>query len=285
MVSDIIPQMLSIEHNLYWTSKHPFNVWLNYWTRAKRAEREREREREEREREREREMERERERWERERERERDRVGERERERERETRERETERERDRGQRQRQKVKRTNADIWMKLSDQTVQIQTERLRERRLQGEHRKAMKTAHGYRPNWDTITAGGRKRDKRQRKWKRDAFSVMERQKIIRMTRESNKTTRETSTKPAQLQERERERERRLERQETLQSVSQREREKGELNESTYKRWRLVLQKTNHGKERQRDQEEGVWFPERWSFEEKERKWALERQKREKE
>ncbi len=81
--------------------------------------------------------------------------------------------------------------------------------ERRLQGEHRKAMKTAHGYRPNWDTITAGGRKRDKRQRKWKRDAFSVMERQKIIRMTRESNKTTRETSTKPAQLQERESERE----------------------------------------------------------------------------
>lgn len=57
-----------------------------------------------------------------------------------------------------------------------------------------------------------------------------MMERQKIIRMTRESNKTMRETSTKPAQLQEKERESERR---QETLQSV----REKGELNESTYR------------------------------------------------
>lgn len=54
------------------------------------------------------------------------------------------------------------------------------------------------------------------------------MERQKIIRMTGESNKTMRETSTKPAQLQERESER-----RQETLESV----REKGELNESTHR------------------------------------------------
>lgn len=70
-------------------------------------------------------------------------------------------------------------------------------------------MKAAHGYRRNGDTVTAGGRKRDKRQRKRKRDAFSVMERQKIIRMTEESNKTMRETSTKPAQLQERESERE----------------------------------------------------------------------------
>lgn len=95
-------------------------------------------------------------------------------------------------------------------------------------------MKAAHGYRRNGDRVTAGGRKRDKRQRKRKRDAFSVMERQKIIKQNHERD--VNQTSTAAGE-RERDRARERRLEREETLQSVSQREREKGELNESTYR------------------------------------------------
>lgn len=88
------------------------------------------------------------------------------------------------------------------------------------------------------------------------------MERQKIIRMTGESNKTMRETSTKPAQLQERESERETPGETRNP--AVSQREREKERRVKRKHVQ-RLVLQKTNHGKERQRDQEGSVWFPER--------------------
>ncbi len=174
---------------------------------------------------------------------------------------------------------------WVIRHSSDTNRKTERDTTKQLQDEHRKAMKTAHRYRPNWDTVTAGGRKRDKRQRKWKRDAFSVMERQKIIHMTGESNKTMRETSTKPAQLQERESERETPGKTRNPAVSQSERKRERRVKRKhiQSQKRWRLVLQKTNHGKERQRDQEGSVWFPERWSFEEKERKWALERQKRE--
>lgn len=105
-------------------------------------------------------------------------------------------------------------------------------------------MKAAHGYRRNGDRVTAGGRKRDKRQRKRKRDAFSVMERQKIIKQNHERD--VNQTSTA---AEERERESERETSGKTRNPAVSQSERKRERRVKRKYiqsqKRWTLVLQK----------------------------------------
>lgn len=115
----------------------------------------------------------------------------------------------------------------LKGNRQSVIYSTETDRESERDTRHRKAMTDE---RAKTVTVTAERRKTNEEERR-----LSAMQRQKIICMTGESNKTMRETSTKPAQLLEKEKERKKEAWKDKSL--VIQREREERKLNESTHR------------------------------------------------